>query len=476
MSTDLTLVTNPAVTPAPSASALPAASRPLNGRKIRPIIAGGTIGSLIAGIVVTVILAIVTAVLTAQGIVPLGSWQFKLLVGIAGTIGSAQLLSITGLVVHYFREKARREQKARLLAAASHGSPPPSTPSTTTTTSTTSATTTATATAMATDTTTTTTTATTSATTTATTPSTTVTATTATTTTPPAAPPQPLLEVSETEWATRLNQAALADGPAEFNFNLAAPPGTPVAQKMAHMDELYQLPLFGKYNPSAPQFKREALVMAARLPKQQKETLPVKLRNWLDPQLEQNTEYHCLVFNNSDPSIEGQSRNFAMHPWALPEYDKQHPTNIPNNTDPRVRLNKHNDGIATDMQITMDGLQGIVPDGKETGIRFRQKQNFVLNLHGQPNEIPACSPNNASFAIEKGVPVSSGYFVAKARGKIIVFHAIFLNTKAAHNEFVSAARKGGSMQGLVNELETNDFACANEIKKTFTHPDQLPAL
>lgn len=452
------LVPNPALTPASSASTLPPAPQPLNGRKVRPIIDGSTKGFLIFGVIATVILAIVTAVLTAHGIIPLGSWQFKLLVGIAGTIGSAQLLSVTGLAIHYFQEQKRRVEKARLEAAANHDStpsPPPSnppaptTPSATTTTATTSATTTATSTT--------------------TTTTTTTATTTATSTTPTAtAPPRPLLELSGRAWTTRLNQPKLDNGPAKFNFNLAEQ-GTPVAQNMSTIP-LAQLPVFGKYNKSAPDFRPDALVMAARLPLQQAETFPKNLRNWLEP----HAECYFLVFDNSDPSMQGRIRNFAMHPWALPEYDKQRPTTLPQNTGYDICTNQHEDGIVTDMLITMDGLQGIGVGGNtKTQIPTDgDARKNLLNLHGKPNKNPAFSPNSASFAIQKHAPVSSGYFAAKARGKTIAFHAIFLNTPEARDNFISAAGKG-SVQAFLDDLDTQEFDCAQDISKTFTHPDEL---
>ena len=284
---------------------------------------------------------------------------------------------------------------------------------------------------------------------------------------PPASRPAP---ISPSDWNTQLSSARKR-GP---YYNLDAP-DQPIAPPSGIGTP--QLPLFGKYQRGSSSYGTDTHLMAARLPSQQLQTFPVALRTWFEREgVAANAECYFMVINNTAPR-EGKL-NLALHAIALTEYNRSRPSvpiGRPRGVEPFFEGRGTDGGIQVRTQIALFEPQGVqVSADRSKGIPKGAPGNFILSVHGKPGKPPALSPDVAEFTITGGAAVSSAYFGARFRGRAVAIHALILNDASPEaGAQLESALGATNVEGFIAHLERSGFPGADQVRQTFTHPDQM---
>ena len=403
------------------------------------------------GMVVAVLFAstlITLAVLTGHGTFPAPDWLTRGLKWAAGIVGGAQVLSIPLLIAYYCNEKKVRQHGANLNAAAglsdgdSDESDPllaraPSRLSSSSSTSARPA------------------------------PSPHLRASHPVPAPPPASRPAP---ISPSDWNTRLSSAPKI-GP---YYNLDAP-DRPIARPSGIGTP--QLPLFGKYQRGRGSYGTDTHLMAARLPSQQLQTFPVALHTWFEGEgVAADAECYFMVINNT--ALKEGKLNLALHAMALPEYNRSRPSvpiGRPRGVEPFSEGRGTDGGIQVHTQIALFEPQGVqVSADRSKGIANGAPHNFTLTAHGKPKQAPALSPDIAEFNITGGAAVSSAYFGATFRGRGVAIHALILNDASPEaGAHLERALEATDVEGFIKHLENSRFPGADQVRQTFTHPNEM---
>lgn len=437
-----------------------------------PIIPTGWKVTMVFGFVIVAVLATLT-ILAAKGGITLSTRTFKILAGVTGTMGSAQVLLLPFLFAHYRSEKKLREQYEAAKSALTASTTPTTPPSIPTTTSTIPPSTTTPASTPSPAPSTTTTTPSTASTTPPppTTPVTTSSPTpTITTPAPTTSPPG---TITTAEWNELLKSAPKEDNGILVSYNLEDPNKHVAEPTTFH---LLQLPYFGKYANGYDSFPVDATKMAVRLPKEHLKAFPNEnnRRNKFFKDVE-NIECYFIVFDNTKVSSTAEKRNIAFHAMALPKYNPNNPKEI-SDQDGTVQVSRNN-GIQTNMTISIFEPKGTrICPGDDTRIPEEgNEKNFDLELHPYKNMtrgLPMFSPEVASIMILKNdSAISSFYLCARFRGKGVAIHALVLNdNKTADGNKLETAIGKGNIAEFLKELDTKPF---EKVQKTFLHPSNL---
>jgi|GEM_PF-6714411 len=240
-----------------------------------------------------------------------------------------------------------------------------------------------------------------------------------------------------------------------------------------------QLPLFGTYTRGGDSFTY-LHDMSVRLPSSQLRAFPKELqRQFAKEGLSNKAECYFIVVNNTEKK-QSEVRTMPLHPIIFADYAKTEPTHLSQAAkDHGVKI-FHSSGIQVPVSMAMYG-KGVQKTHDKFAIPIDEDpKTFNLQVHGDPNQTPAISPQHAEFRIPEGPEgpaVSSAYLGATwgegehKRG--IAIHAIFLNNTdidMKHGKILENALKTPHIDAFLQSLQENEFNLRDDVKRTFTLP------